>query len=75
MNIETLGARVVLLQQQVNLHVEQISAIGDNLKILRGHLAESQHWLSQLNEEAKALEPVPVNEEEACPVEEELAQA
>lgn len=66
MNLETVSARVIFLQQQVNVHVEQIESLANNLKLLRGHLGEAQHWLNQLN----AQEPVP-----ALPVEEDNGDA
>lgn len=56
MNLETVSARVIMLQQQVNVHVEQIESLANNLKILRGHLGEAQHWLNQLNAQQPAPE-------------------
>lgn len=49
MNRETLQARVVLLQQNVQIQAQQLESQADNLKILRGHLAEAQHWLNQFD--------------------------
>ena len=66
MNRETLQARVVLLQQNVEIQSQQVKSLADNLTVLRGHLAEAQHWLNQCDE-APAPEPTP--EPEALPVE------
>jgi hypothetical protein len=54
MNRETLQARVVLLQQNVQIQAQQLESQADNLKILRGHLAETQHWLNQFDAEVEA---------------------
>lgn len=56
MNIETLRARVVLLQQNVEIQSQQITSLVDNLKVLQGHLAESKHWLNQLEGDNNAIE-------------------
>ncbi len=50
MNRETLAQRVILLQQNVQIQAQQLESQADNLKLLRGHLAEAQHWLDQCQE-------------------------
>ena len=54
MNRETLQARVVLLQQNVQIQAQQLESQADNLKILRGHLSEAQHWLNQFDAQVQA---------------------
>ena len=54
MNRETLQARVMLLQQNVQIQAQQLESQADNLKILRGHLAEAQHWLNQFDAQVQS---------------------
>ena len=63
MNRETLAGRVMLLQQNVQIQAQQLESQADNLKMLRGHLAEAQHWLDQCQEPAPDAPPAPTNEE------------
>ena len=58
MNRDELAKRVMLLQQNVEIQSMQLTAQADSLKVLRGHLAEAQHWLD------KCPIPVPANEGE-----------
>ena len=69
MNRETLQARVVLLQNNVHIQSQQLESLADNLKVLRGHLAESQHWLDQLGD-SPAPEGLPIEGEKSDAVEE-----
>jgi len=54
MNRETLQARVMLLQQNVQIQAQQLESQADNLKMLRGHLAEAQHWLNQFDAQVQS---------------------
>ncbi len=54
MTYEELAHRVMLLQQNVEIQTQQLTQQADSLKVLRGHLAEAQHWLD------KCPVPVPV---------------
>lgn len=51
MNHATLQARVLILQQNIEIQTQQITSLSDNLKILHGHLGEAKHWLSLLGED------------------------
>ena len=50
MNRETMQARVLLLQQNVEIQSHQIESLATNLKVLQGHLAEAKHWLDQFGD-------------------------
>lgn len=68
MNRETLQARVLLLQQNVEIQSQQVTSLVDNLKVLQGHLAESKHWLEQLGDEPTPDVLPPIDGEPCEPV-------